>query len=64
MKVLWISICGSGSSFLRLRFWSDFKVKKMSFCMKIYLKVVGNEKEGVKKEANDRNWPQTAAIEV
>ena len=29
------------------------------------LKVVGNEKEGgVKKVANDRNWPQTAAIEV
>jgi hypothetical protein len=31
-----------------------------------YLKVVGNEKEGggVKKVANDRNWPETAAIEV
>jgi hypothetical protein len=30
-----------------------------------YLKVVGNEKEGgAKKVANDRNWPQTAAIEV
>ena len=29
------------------------------------LKVVGNEKEGgVKKLANDGNWPQTAAIEV
>jgi hypothetical protein len=29
------------------------------------LKVVGNEKEGgVKTVANDRNWPQTAAIEV
>jgi hypothetical protein len=29
-------------------------------------KVVGNEKEGggVKKVANDRNWPQTPAIEV
>jgi hypothetical protein len=32
-----------------------------------HLKVVGNEKEGgggVKKVANDGNWPQTAAIEV
>jgi hypothetical protein len=29
------------------------------------LKVVGNEKEGgVKTVANDRNWPQTTAIEV
>ncbi len=29
------------------------------------LKVVGNEKEGgVKTVAKDRNWPQTAAIEV
>jgi hypothetical protein len=29
------------------------------------LKVVGKEKEGgAKKVANDRNWPQTAAIEV
>jgi hypothetical protein len=28
------------------------------------LKVVGNEKEGGKKVANDGNWPQTAAIEV
>jgi hypothetical protein len=30
------------------------------------LKVVGNKKEGggVKKVANDRNWLQTAAIEV
>ncbi len=26
---------------------------------------MGNEKEGgVKKVANDRNWPETAAIEV
>ncbi len=34
--------------------------------MKITLKVVGNEKGGggVKTVANDRNWPQTTAIEV
>jgi hypothetical protein len=28
------------------------------------LKVVGNEKEGVRKVANDRNWSRTAAIDV
>ncbi len=33
--------------------------------LRLFLKVVGNEKEGgVKTVANDRNWPQTAVIEV
>ncbi len=40
-------------------------LKNFKTCRVPYLKVVGNEKEGgVKKVANDRNWPQTAAIEV
>ncbi len=36
------------------------------YCKSVHLlKVVGNEKEGgFKKVANDRNWPQTAVIEV
>ncbi len=39
--------------------------KKFEMALLGYLKVVGNGKEGgVGKVANDRNWSQTAAMEV
>ncbi len=44
---------------------SETNTKTCSVSYFVTLKVVGNEKEGgVKKMANDRNWPETTAIEV